>query len=223
MFAGHLGAALIAKRLAPPVPLSTLVFCALATDFLWAALVILGVERYSIDRSTHGLLAQVNEYMPYSHGLLPAAGLALLIAGAVLRQRGARAALVVAAAVLSHWLLDWVVHTPDLTLYLGSEKLGLGLWRWTVPGTLTELSLVAAGFLLYRSITVPERMSGTWALIAMIGFLAALQMWLPFAPPSTREGVEWQVMGQVIFVFWAAAIERRRALRRPLAARAPAA
>jgi len=33
------------------------------------------------------------------------------------RLRGARTGWIVAAAVFSHWILDLVVHRPDLTLY----------------------------------------------------------------------------------------------------------
>ena len=39
-------------------------------------------------------------------------------------------ALVLAASVLSHWVLDLIVHTPDLPLTTdASMKVGLGLWH----------------------------------------------------------------------------------------------
>jgi hypothetical protein len=46
----------------------------------------------------------------------------------VVGRRGLVAASVIAAAVFSHWVLDFVVHRPDLPLYDNTAKVGLGLW-----------------------------------------------------------------------------------------------
>ena len=57
-----------------------------------------------------------------------------------LAARAWRASLVVGAAVASHWLLDWVVHRPDLLLWGGSAKHGLALWNFPVVALALELA-----------------------------------------------------------------------------------
>src|SRR5207249_566954 len=72
-------------------------------------------------------------YMPYTHSLVGALlwSLGAYVAYRLIRRFGAshRAALLVAVAVFSHWVLDLVVHRPDLPLYDDTLKVGLGLWN----------------------------------------------------------------------------------------------
>src|ERR1043165_2333958 len=111
--------------------------------------------------------------MPYSHSLVTGLGWALVVAlvyGALARDR--RGALVVAALVLSHWLLDWISHEPDMPLVPGGARYGLGLWR-SLPGTLiTELLMFVAGVWLYTRATRatgPVGRYGWPARVALLG------------------------------------------------------
>ncbi|HEX6361785.1 MAG TPA: hypothetical protein VFZ93_02430, partial [Albitalea sp.] len=129
MFIGHFGVGFAAKRVAPAVSLGTLFLAAQFIDLLWPTLLLAGVERVEIRPGANPPLAFV--HYPVSHSLVAVLGWAALIGGLHfgLRRR-LRAALVVGAAVLSHWVLDLLVHEPDLPLAPGAARVGLGLWHW---------------------------------------------------------------------------------------------
>ena len=88
-----------------------------------------------------------------THSLVGALLLAAL-AGLLAQWRwGRRVGAVIAAVAFSHWLLDLVVHRPDLPLLPGNAGgfplLGLGLWRWPAVSAAVELLLVLGGAALY--------------------------------------------------------------------------
>jgi hypothetical protein len=114
---------------------------------------------------------------------------AALFAALVLwRTRAEGAAVVAAALVVSHWVLDVVSHTRDMpVLPAGGPRLGLGLWN-SVPLTLAvELSLFAIGAWLYARATRPRGGSGRAALAVLVGvlLLAYLGDALTDAPPPS--------------------------------------
>jgi hypothetical protein len=157
MFLGHYGAALALKRAEPKVSLGTLFLAVQLVDLLWSAFVLLGWERVRIVPGIAAASPFEFLYYPISHSLLAGALWALVAAGLYYTwptrdtARHWQAAAVVGAAVLSHWLLDLIVHLPDLPL-TGAEdspKLGLGLWR-SLPATLAvELLVFGIGLLIY--------------------------------------------------------------------------
>ena len=129
MFVGHYTPAFVLKRLAPAVPLWQLFLGVQALDFLFGGLVPLGVEKMSVDATEAGFLALRLSWMPWSHSAVAAlvwGGLAALLV------RG-RAGLILGAAVVSHWGMDWLVHGPDLPLLDGAGRCwgsGCGAGRW---------------------------------------------------------------------------------------------
>jgi len=182
MFLGHYAVAFAAKRAVPATSLGTLFLASVFIDLVWPVLLLAGVERARIDASIRGLSPLVFEHFPYSHSLLMVGFWALLLGGAyylVTRQR--RGALVVAALVVSHWLLDAIVHRPDLLLLPGGDvAVGLGLWN-TPPGSIVvELGLFAFGLLLYLRATPGQR---RWPLWALAAFLLAIFVGDLVGPP----------------------------------------
>lgn len=155
------------------------------------------------------------EHYPYTHSLLAAAlwalGFAILYV-ALMRYR--RGALVVFALVVSHWLLDLVVHRPDLPLYPGSAVVGLGLWN-SVPWTLAvEFALLAAGAALYARCTQALDRTGAWALWALLAFLAAIQLANVLGPPPPSvAAIAWVGQAQWLLVLWGYWIDRHRTTR----------
>ncbi len=154
MFMGHYSAALVARRAAPALPLAVYFVACQFIDLLWGCLVLLDVEKLRVVPHFTATNNLDLYFMPYTHGLPAAllwsfaAALAFwLWAPATFPQRG-RTALVLAAAVLSHWLLDLVVHLHDLPLWLDRDKVGLGLWNHRTPALLLELLLVWGGILV---------------------------------------------------------------------------
>ena len=120
MFVGHYGVSFAAKPAARSVPLWVWFIAVQWLDVVWSILVLLGIEKLRIAPGFTEANPLDLYYMPFTHGLPGAISLSLLLGGIValfVRQNRGRTLLLVAAAALSHWVLDLVVHTPDLPLY----------------------------------------------------------------------------------------------------------
>lgn len=185
MFLGHFGIGFGARAAAPRASLGTLFLAAQFIDLLWPTLLLLGVERVRIAPGATAVTPLVFEHYPLSHSLLAVAAWALLLALAYgfLRQ-DRRGALLVGLAVLSHWLLDAVVHQPDLPLYPGSAVLaGLTLWDSLTATLAVEVPLFLIGVWLYLRATRPRDRIGTWGLGGLVGLLAVIYVGNLFGPP----------------------------------------
>lgn len=215
MFIGHFGAALGAKALAPRASLGSLFLAAQLADLAWPALLLLGIERVRIAPGITAVTPLDFEHYPVTHSL---AGISLwgLAFGAVyfLLVRNARGAIVVGGLVASHWVLDLVVHRPDLPLYPGGAMVGLGLWN-SVAGTLVvEFGILAAGAAVYLRCTEGLNRTGTWALWSLLAFLALIQLGNVFGPPPPSvAAIAWVGHAQWLLVLWGYWIDRNRATR----------
>jgi len=180
MFIGHYGVAFAAKAAAPRVPLGVYFIAVQLLDVLFSIFVFVGVERMRIVPGYTQYNPYVLYFMPYTHGLVGALGWSL-VGGSVwyLARRNAREALVVAGAVLSHFVLDVPVHTADMPL-LGnnSYKLGLGLWNHWPWALALELVTLIGGWALWMVWRGPADRPRPREIL----FLAALVL-LTFATP----------------------------------------
>ncbi len=186
MFVGHYGASFAAKRAEPRLPLWVWFVAVQWLDIGWSVLVLLGVEKLNIVPGYTEANALDLYYMPYTHGLPGALVLSLAfgtIVAMCVRDRRATAFLIGAATSLSHWILDLVVHTPDLPLYDNTHKIGLGLWRYVGVSFPLELAVLAIGVALYAR-TV--RRTIVWGFAAA---LAGVQVYANFGPPPTSPRV----------------------------------
>ena len=183
MFIGHFALGFAAKRAAPQTSLGTLFLAAQFVDLVWPTLLLLGVERVAIDPALSGA-PLVFEHYPISHSLLGAIGWAALVGAtyfAVSRER--RGAWVVALLVVSHWMLDLIVHRPDLPLlFVGGPMLGLGLWNLPVLELVLEFVLFAACFAVYLR-TPAGQAAGfkPWVLAAVLLVIQLAQRLRPAA------------------------------------------
>lgn len=190
MFVGHYGPAFAAKRLERSIPLWVLFIAAQFLDVLWAPCVLLGIEKVRIVPHFTGSNALDLYYMPYTHGLLSAILWSIVFGvlyQSLARPADRRVSLVVGVAVFSHWLLDLLVHVPDLPLLGNSAKVGFGLWNAPVLAFAVEIAVLAAGIWLYLA-TRPRRPVGivTYGVI-----LTGLQAWSTFlAPPPASVRAE---------------------------------
>lgn len=215
MFLGHFAVALGAKRIAPHASLGTLVAAAQLIDLAWPALVLAGVEVVRIDPGNTAYTPLAFESYPYSHGAAPVLLWAALLGGAYLwRRRYPAGAWTVAGLVASHWLLDWLTHRPDLPLWPGGPRAGLGLWN-SVPGTVAvETGLFLAGALLYVRTTRWRDAVGRFGLYAFLALLLAISVAnLVGPPPPSVEAIGWAGLGLWLFVALAAWIDRHRVVR----------
>lgn len=154
MFAGHVGVALAAGRAERRANVGVFVAAVLLLDLALWLLVLLGLESVAIPAnfaSTH----QPEFVFPYSHGLLGSvlwsaiAGAAALLAYAS-RAFKWRVAVLVAAAVFSHWLLDALVHRPEMPLTgRASPLVGFALWNKMSTALGIEAMIVAVGLYLF--------------------------------------------------------------------------
>jgi len=172
MFVGHLAVGLTGKRIEPKISLGTWILAALLADMIVFPLLIAGIERF---RALPGVTAnRMVGDMPYSHSLLMDVVWAGLFAGAYfIGRRDPRGAWLLFAAVLSHWVLDFVSHRPDMLLAPGTNAVfGLGLWN-SIPATLmVEGGLWILAIIIYVRATRPNKRAGTYAFWIGIVLLA---------------------------------------------------
>ncbi|MGO9829304.1 MAG: metal-dependent hydrolase [Myxococcaceae bacterium] len=215
MFLGHFGLAFGAKPLASKPSLGLLIFAAQFADLVWPILLLAGVERVAI---VPGLMAaSPMEFInyPITHSLLALAMWGLAIGGLYwLVRQDRRGALVVGLLVVSHWLLDLLMHRPDLPIWPGGPKVGLGLWN-SVPGTLLAEALAfGVGVWIYARATVAKDRSGRWGLVGLVVTLVCLYLAVSFGPPPANvTGLAMGGLALWIFVPWGMWIDRHRALR----------
>jgi hypothetical protein len=221
MFIGHFGVGFAAKRVAPALSLGTAFLAAQFIDLLWPTLLLAGVERVRIEPGNTRMMPLVFEHYPVSHSLLAVLAWALVLGVAhwLLRRRP-RAAVVVGALVVSHWLLDAVVHVPDLPLAPGSSTLvGLGLWNSMAATIAVEAALFAGGLWLYLSATRAADRTGRLALVGLVAFLVLVEI-ANFAgpPPPNVTALAWVGQAQWLLVAWGYWVDAHRvAATRPSA------
>jgi hypothetical protein len=190
MFVGHYGVSLAAKRVDDRLPLGWLFLAVQLPDILWAVLFLLGVEKARIVPAQTAVRAVDLYYIPYSHSLLAT----LLWAGAIyalLRLLPTRAAalpkgtvaIVIALAVLSHFVLDIIVES-NLPLYDNAAKIGFGLSDNAVAAYIVEGLILVAGLILYLRSTTPKNLIGRYGMIAFVVLMLAFNL-LMFGPPPT--------------------------------------
>jgi hypothetical protein len=131
-------------------------------------------------------------------------------------RRDQRGALVLALAVVSHWLLDAVVHRPDLPLVPGGTHLvGLGLWSSLAATLLVEVTVFAGGVWLYLRATRPVDAVGTWALWGLAAFLLLIYGANLFGtPPPNVTALAWVGQAQWLLVAWGYWVDRHRCTAR---------
>jgi hypothetical protein len=189
MFAGHVGAALAIGRVERRINAGAFVFAALLLDVVLWLFVLLGWESVVIPpnfTATH----QPEFIFPYSHGLLAAimwsalAGTVGFIACTKLGIPRLRAAVLLAAAVFSHWLLDALVHVAELPLMgADSGKVGLGLWQNMPFALLAEALILIGGLYLFLPGAAMSRTRKLWLSVMCVLILAFTLAGMTIAPP----------------------------------------
>jgi hypothetical protein len=206
VFIGHYGPAFAAKAPVKAIPLWLLFVAVQWLDVWWSVFILTGVEKVRIVPGfTEGSALDLY-YMPYTHGLIGALILSFVFGAIALwfvRERRVALVAVVAGAVFSHWLLDLVVHMPDLPLFDNSAKVGFGLWRWLWISLPLELLTLLAGAVIYAR-AVPSRTrlgnAGLWLFVAA---MAAVEFYAAFGPMPLTPAAEAQT---ALFAYGALAL-----------------
>ena len=217
MFIGHFGVGFGAKRYAPGISLGILFLAAQLADFIWPNLVLLGIERVRIDPGATAMTPLDFVYYPWSHSLVALAvwgGLFGLLYAALTRA-GRTVAMVIAAVVLSHWVLDVVSHRADMPVLLGDGlRVGLGLWNHPVAAVAVELAIFGVGLWLYVKRTTANDRIGSFGFWALVLFLLAVYVGNVLGPPPPSvAAVAWSAQAMWLLVLWGFWVDRHRSVR----------
>jgi hypothetical protein len=212
MFITHFGVATAAKKVAWRPSLGTLVLAALLVDGVRPLFLLLGWEQVEIVQGITAVTPLLFVSYPWTHSLV--AGLAwgaLLGGGYYALRRDGKGAFWIMALVLSHWVLDALSHRPDVPIWPGGPKVGLGLW-YSLPATLAvEFAIFALGAWLYAGATRAIDRIGAiafWALVITLGGIYLSSVFGP-PPPSVPILALSGLLGW-LFIAWAYWIERHR-------------
>lgn len=213
MFLGHIAAAFAAKPLARKANLGILCVAADLPDILWPLFLLAGIEKVAIVEGATAVGPLQFLSYPYSHSLLFSVIWAVAFGGVYfLVTRYKAGALAVAALVVSHWLLDFASHLPDMPLALGdSPKWGLGLWK-SLPATLmVEGAALVLGSFLYLRATRPLDKVGKYGFAGFVVFLVVLYAATLLGPPPPNVQA-LAISGLAIWAFfaWPAWVDRHR-------------
>ena len=216
MFIGHYALGFAAKRMAPRTSLGTLFAAPTLADLLWPVFLLLGWEQARVVPGPNPFLNLWLDDIPVSHSLVALIAWGLLF-GYLYRTRTGytRGALVVGLLVLSHWVLDFLTHRPDMPLYPGSVKVGLGLWN-SVAGTLiVEGAMFVAGVAIYAAATRPRDGVGRYGFWGLVAVLAASYVSSLFAPPpqDMTALATFAIIFGWLFVLFGWWVDKHRGLR----------
>jgi hypothetical protein len=216
MFVGHYSVAFAIKSDENRIPLWVLFVAVQFLDYIWATLVLLGIEKLRVIKGfTAGSMID-SYYHPYSHSLVAAliwSALGALVYKKFWRARASNfAALLVGVAVFSHWILDFIAHPRDLAIYDNRWKVGLGLWNYRGLEFGLEIALLAGGIVLYLARNAMSKARK----MAVIGFGIALVVvqtgdtFVPRTPLSDKATAMGVWIFYSLFVIVAYLLERTR-------------
>ncbi len=216
MFIGHFAVGFAAKKFAPRTNLALLIAAPCFLDLLWPFFLLLGWEHVRIDPGNTRFTPLDLYDFPWSHSLLMSVVWATVFA--LIYHLVARywpGTIVIWIGVVSHWVLDWITHRPDMPLYPGGARYGLGLWN-SIAGTLVvELLMFGVGVWLYARTTRARDRIGQYAFFAYVALLLVLYIGDRFSPPpaSVAELAWTGIVAEVILLLWAWWFDHHRVLR----------
>ncbi len=212
MFIGHFALGLAAKRAAPQLSLAALFAAAQLADMMWPVLLLAGLEEVRILPGINGITPLEFVSYPYSHSLvlLVVWGMAF---GWFARRHDPRAFVIITALVVSHWVLDFITHRPDMPLYPGGPKFGLGLWFSLIGTVAVEVPMFLAGVWIYLQTTRPKDRTGMAAISILLALLLVIYAGnvISQAPPPSPTAVALvSLIGACLITAWAGWADRHR-------------
>ena len=213
VFLGHLAVGLAGKRVVPRASLATWLFAPMLLDLLWPLFLLLGWEHVRVVPGITAFTPLDFESYPWSHSLhmtLFWAGLAGIAYRMVTRDN--RGAIWIAMAVVSHWVMDWITHRPDLPIWPGGYKAGLGLWNVVWATVLVEVALFVVGLWFYLRATRPRGGRGRlslWSLVVTVSlvYLANIR---PLQEGTSPRTVALMALFMWVIIPWAWWIDATR-------------
>ena len=214
MFIGHFAVGFAGKKFAPRTSVALLIAATQFSDLLWPIFLLLGWEHVRIAPGDTRYTPLDLYDFPWSHSLLMVAVWATAFALVYYAlTKYSRGSMIIWICVVSHFLLDWISHRPDMPLYPGAaQRYGLGLWN-SIPGTMiVEFAMLAIGVWLYLRTTRARDGIGRYAFAAYIFLLLLIDVGDRFsAPPNSVAELAWTgVIASPILILWAWWFDRHR-------------
>jgi len=217
MFVGHYSIAFACRTERNKIPLWVLFVAVQFLDYIWATLVLMGIEKLRVTKGfTAGSMLD-SYFHPYSHSLIMAVVWSVIAAlvykgvcGRYGRHYSGSAPLIIGLAVFSHWILDLIAHPRDLAIYDNTWKVGFGLWNYRDPEFALEIALLAAGIALYLTRNAMPAIR-TGAVIGLGLLLVIVQIgdtYVPRTPLTDKATVTGVWIFYTLFVFMALAVEK---------------
>jgi hypothetical protein len=204
MFVGHYSVAFATRKADASIRLWVLFLAVQWLDVIWAPLVLLGIEKARIVPGFTATNPLDLYYMPYTHSLVAAIFWSAAGAGVyrVVGSATTNASLVVGLAVFSHWVLDFIVHVPDLPLYDNTAKVGLGLWNAPILAFGLEAALLFGAIIVFLRAGHARR----FAIMAFGVVMLGIQGYVFFGPPpassAAAAGTALGAYGVFAFAIW---------------------
>ena len=195
--------------------LAVLFSAAQLADILWPVFIALGIEQVRIVPGFTAFTPFDFVSYPYSHSLVFLLVWGVAFGLAYRWLTGNRQAVgILAALVVSHWVLDYATHSPDMPIYPGGAKFGLGLWN-SIPATLVvEAVMYGAGLWVYLRATEARNRIGRWGLIALAVFLIVVYLASVGTAPSSVPGIYIPALiGIILLTAWSWWADRHRTVR----------
>ena len=214
MFIGHFGVGFAAKKIINKPSLGTLFFASQFIDLLWPIFLIFGIEKVSIDPGNTVVTPLNFIYYPFSHSLFGVLVWALLF-GVVYYfiKKDFRTSIWLGVLVLSHWILDFITHRPDLPLFIWSNSplLGLGLWNSFFGTIIIESAIFVVGVYFFITVTKAKNKIGIYSLWSLIIFFIIIYIANLFGPPpESVAAIKYVSLTQWLLIAWAYWIDRNR-------------
>jgi len=227
MFIGHYAVSFALKATQKKASLGLLFIGVQFVDLLFFSLTLLNIEKFNLienyTESTHFQL----EFMPYSHSLVAVLlwSIAIFLVLKVLikkeneQSETITVTMAVAMAIISHWCLDLVVHTPDLPLFIDNTHLyGFGLWNNALLTYILEAILLVGGLCMYLNSTYKSGINDTvvsrYGMIIFILVLLAINIinvFGPLSPEDTKINTAVSaLMAYIVFAIIAFWLDRKR-------------
>ena len=156
-------------------------------------------------------------YYPFSHSLVAVLIWALLFAAIYyFFKKNFLNSLWLGILVLSHWILDLIVHRPDLPIFPSDNTtfVGLGLWYSKIGTIIIEAGIFLLGFYLYAQSTKAKNKTGIhtlWSLVVLLLLIYIMNIFGP--PPQSANVIGYVGLAQWLIIAWAYWIDKNRILR----------
>lgn len=213
MFIGHFGVGFAGKKVDSKPSLGTLFMAAQWLDLIWPIFILIGLEKVEIIPGYTATTPLKFTYYPFTHSLLFAIIWGLLFGSVYyLFKKNIKVSILLGVLVLSHWILDFIVHIPDLPIFPWSNiKVGLGLWNDVGTTMILESLIFFGGAYLYFKLTKAKNMIGKLSFWALIVFLFVVYVMNEFgSPPPSVQAIGIVGLSQWLIVAWGYWIDRNR-------------